>query len=161
MQNKYKLPSDVRRTVIGIVCGYHRRKKELIQKENEICSVSGGKYETIPNEDWHKEVRVYMPSVSSGKVVSVVENQANELFKLHESFDYRCNEAIEKALNELELDSYNKELSDKIKKDIIISCEEGKKFKFYRSGIDGISESTFYRLRLRFLYSVAKKLDFF
>ncbi len=161
MQNKYKLPPDVRRTVISLVQGYNRRKKELIQKENEICSVSGGKYETIHNpEDWHKDVRVYMPSVR-GTVVSVIETQAGELFKLHESFDYRCNQSIDRALEELQLDSYNKELTDKIKKNIISSCEEGKKFKFYRSGIDGISECTFYRLRHRFLYSVAKKLDFF
>lgn len=160
MQNKYKLPPDVRRTVISLVQGYNRRKKELIQKENEICSVSGGKYETIHNpEDWHKDVRVYMPSVR-GTVVSVIETQAGELFKLHESFDYRCNKSIDKALEELQLDSYNKELSEKVKKTIIVSCEKGRDFSFERSGIDGISKPTFYRLRSQFLYLLAKKLEY-
>ncbi len=161
MQNKYKLPSDVRKTVIGLVQGYNRRKREIQKQEEEICAVGSAKYETIQSsDDWENAERVYLPT-GKGGVSSPVETQAIALINLHKSFDYRCNQSIDEALRELTLDSCNKDISERIKKTIIVSCEEGKKFKFYRSGVIGISESTFYRLRHQFLYSVAKKLDFF
>lgn len=160
MQNKYKLPPDVRRTVISLVQGYNRRKKELRKREDEICSVGSARYETIRHsDDWRDDERVYLPT-GKGGVSSPVETQVLALMDLHKSFDYRCNQSIDEALKELQLDSYNKEFSEKVRKTIIISCEEGKNFKFYRSGIDGISKPTFYRLRSQFLYVLAKKLEY-
>lgn len=161
MQNKYKLPPDVRKTVIGLVQGYKRRKKEIQRQEDEICSPTATKYETIQSgDDWENAERVYLPS-GKGTVSSPVEVQTLALINLHNSFDYKCNKCIDEALKELDLSAYSMELSDRIKATIIISCEMGRNFQFYRSGIIGVSESTFYRLRHRFLYSVAKKLGIF
>lgn len=157
MQNKYKLPDDIRKTVIDLVKGYERRKKKIAQKEREICSMPGGKYETIKTE--LGEERVYLPS-GKGGTSSPVEQQAARLEKLHNSFDYKCITAIDSALEALPLKNYNPELEKKVRDCIIASCVYGKKFKFRYSGIVGIEVSRFYQLRSLFLLSVAQKLDF-
>lgn len=153
MQNKYKMPSDVRRTVIGIVQGYERRKIDLRRDEEEILSIGGARFETLDDE------RVYMPSGKGGKS-SAVENQALRLMNLHNSFDYKCNEAIDQSLAALPLNGYNPEFAKKVREKIMLSCQIGRQFNFEYSGLTGISRRTFYRLRSRFLFSVAKKLDF-
>ena len=158
MQNKYKLPDDIRKTVIDLVKGYERRKKKIARLEREICSAPGAKYEIIKTE--HGEERVYLPS-GKGGTSSPVEQQAAELEKkIYNSFDYKCVKAIESALESLPLSNYNNELAKKVKDCIIASCVYGKKFVFRYSGIVGISERTFYRARHLFLYLVAQKLDF-
>lgn len=157
MQNKYKLPDDIRKTVIDLVKGYERRKKKIARQEREICSMPGGKYETIKTE--LGEERVYLPS-GKGGTSSPVEQQAARLEKLHNSFDYKCVKAIDSALEALPLKNYTPELATKVRGCIIASCVYGKKFVFRYSGIAGISRETFYRERSHFLYLVAKKLDF-
>ncbi len=157
MQNKYKLPDDIRRTVIDLVKGYERRKKKIAQKECEICSTPGGRYETIKTE--LGEERVFLPS-GKGGTSSPIEQQAARLEKLHQGFDYKCVKAIESSLDALPLKNYNPELAKKVRECIIASCIYGKKFKFRYSGIVGIEVSRFYQLRSLFLISVAQKLDF-
>lgn len=157
MQNKYKLPDDIRKTVIDLVKGYERRKKKIAQKEREICSTPGGRYETIKTE--LGEERVFLPS-GKGGTSSPIEQQAAHLEKLHNSFDYKCVTAIYSALEALPLKNYNPELAKKVRDCIIASCVHGKKFKFRYSGIVGIEATRFYQLRSLFLISVAQKLDF-
>ena len=162
MQNKYKMPPDVRKTVIGIVQGYERRKIELRRDEENILSLGSGKFETLTNvkskaED--KTERAFMPSGKGGKS-SAVENQAMRLMSLHNSWDYRCNMAIDKALEALPLDSYNPELARKVREKILLSCQIGRQFNFDYCGLVGISRPHFYRLRNRFLYDVAFRLEY-
>lgn len=157
MQNKYKLPDDVRKTVIDLVKGYERRKREIAQAERDICSTPGGRYETIKTE--LGEERVFLPS-GKGGASSPIEQQAARLDRLHQSFDYKCVKAIEASLEALPLKGYSPELAKKVRECIIASCIYGKKFKFRYSGIVGIEVSRFYQLRSLFLISVAKKLEF-
>ena len=152
MQNKYKMPSDVRRTVISIVQGYDRRRIKLKRDEDRIIKLGGGKYEEKDGE------RVFLPSGKGGKS-SAVENQALELMRLHDSWDYRCNKAIDEALAALPLDGYTPELAKKVREKILFSCQIGRQFNFDYSGIDGVSHRTFYRKRNIFLFIVAKKLN--
>ena len=152
MQNKYKMPSDVRRTVISIVQGYDRRRIKLKRDEDRIIKLGGGKYEEKDGE------RVFLPSGKGGKS-SAVENQALELMRLHDSWDYRCNKAIDEALAALPLDGYTPELAKKVREKILFSCQIGRQFCFSRSGIVGIEASRFYQLRSIFLLFVAKKLN--
>ncbi len=159
MQNKYKMPSDVRRTVISIVQGYERRKIELRCDEEDILSLGSGKFETVTDDKGKETERAFMPSGKGGKS-SAVENQAMRLMNLHNSFDYRCNKAIDEALKSLPLSDYNPELADKVRVKIMESCQIGRRFNFDYSGLTGISRRTFYRLRNRFLFHTAKKLDF-
>lgn len=153
MQNKYKMPSDVRRTVISIVQGYDRRKIDLQRDEERIISLGGGKYEEKNGE------RVFLPSGKGGKS-SVVENQALELMRLHDSWSYRCNKAIDESLAALPLVGYNPELAKKVREKIFLSCQIGRQFNFEYSGLTGISRRTFYRQRNRFLFYIAKKLEY-
>ena len=157
MQNKYKMPADVRRTVISIVQGYERRKIQLRRDEEDILSLGNGKFETVTGDDGKETERAFMPSGKGGKS-SAVENQAMRLLSLHNSFDYRCNKAIDEALDSLPLSSYNPELADKVREKILLSCQIGRRFIFARSGIVGIERSRFYQLRSFFLLSVAKKI---
>lgn len=160
MQNKYKMPSDVRRTVISIVQGYERRKIQLRRDEEDILSLGNGKFETVTGDDGKEIERAFMPSGKGGKS-SAVENQAMRLLSLHNSFDYRCNKAIDEALDSLPLSSYNPELADKVREKILLSCQIGRQFNFDYSGLTGISRRTFYRLRNRFLFQTAKNLILF
>lgn len=159
MQNKYKMPSDVRRTVISVVQGYERRKIELRRDEEEILSLGSGKFESVQDDKGKETERAFMPSGKGGKS-SAVENQAMRLMYLHNSWDYRCNQAIEKALAALPLDGYNPDLAKKVREKIMLSCVLGKRFIFRYEGIEGVSERMFYYKRSEFLYMVAKKLDF-
>lgn len=158
MQNKYKMPPDVRRTVISIVQGYERRKIELRRDEEDILSLGSGKFETVKDAEGKDTERAFMPSGKGGKS-SAVENQAMRLLNLHNSFDYRCNKAIDEALDSLPLSAYNTELAKKIRETIKLSCADGR-FCFARSGIVGIEQTRFYQLRSIFLLSVAKKLKY-
>ncbi len=157
MQNKYKLPDDVRETVIRLVKGYERRKKKISDEENEICSIGGGRYESVRNENGDEE-RVFQPSGKGGKSTPV-EHQAEAMIKLHNSFDYRCVKAIDEALDELPLSHFDERVSAKIRQCMIISCVLGKKFKFRYSGIIGIEHDRFYKIRSKFLFLIAKKLE--
>lgn len=159
MQNKYKIPSDVRKTVIGIVQGYERRKIELKRDEEEILSLGSGKFESVQDDKGKETERAFMPSGKGGKS-SAVENQALRLMNLHNSLDYKRNEAIDKSLSALPLNDYNPELAKKVREKIMLSCILEKRFIFRYEGLEGISERTFYRLRNRFLFSIAKKLDY-
>ena len=161
MQNKYKLPPDVRKSVIHLVEGYERRKRKIKAREDDILSISSVRYETalFKNGKSIEECRVYTPG-GKGKKSSPVEDAALKLEKLHNSFDYKCVKAIDEALESLPLHNYENELAARIKKAIIVSCAIGKKFKFRYSGIVGIEASYFYALRSRFLYIIAVKLDF-
>ena len=153
MQNKYKVPQDVRETVIRLVKGYERRKRKIAEREREIIALDGARFETLGSE------RVYTPS-GKGGTSSPTEIKAMRLAKLHESFDFRCVQAIDEALAALPIRHYPPELAAKIRQTIIISCAIGKKFKFSYSGIVGIEARYFYALRSMFIHTVAKKLDF-
>ena len=152
MQNKYKIPPDVRETVIRLVKGYDRRKRKITNAEREITSLDGTRFETHGNE------RVYTPN-GKGGASSPTEVKALRLAKLHESFDYKCVQAIDEARQALPITHYPHELAEKIRRTIIISCALGKKFRFRYSGITGIVVAHFYRLRSQFIFSVAEKLD--
>ncbi len=156
-QNSYKLPSDVRLTLINIVKGYDRRAQLIKEKEEEICSVGGGsKYETYIVASG-EERRTFLP-FGKGGTSSPVENQAERLEGYHNSFDYRCNKAIDDALNELSLEKYKN--AQIIKNGILNSIKNYRNYPFSQTMIDEISEKTFYGLRIKFLYILAKKLNF-
>lgn len=159
MQNKYKLPDDVRSTVIGIVRGYNRRAEEIRARENEICSVSGGHYETYKVGE--KEYREFTPG-GKNKVSSPVESQADALARYHATdSDYLRNKLIDEVLEDLPLVRFSDDVATEIKKNIIKSCIKGRNYNFNYSGIYAIGRSRFYQFRNIFLYNLSKKLNFF
>lgn len=158
MQNKYKLPEDVRRTVIGIVIGYNRRKALIKQREDEICSMSGGgHFETYKTQSG-EERRTFTPS-GKGSTSAPVERQADALAYYHATdLDYLRNKAIDDALEDLPLKHFSEDVAQDIKRNIIRSCVKGHNYNFNYSGIYAIGRSRFYQLRNIFLYNLSKKL---
>ena len=153
MQNKYKLPDYLRLNALAVVKSYKSYKNEVKDEENRIFSFGNANYETVGQE------RVYLPSGKGGKI-SPTEDQAMQLEKLHNSYPYKCVQAIDDALDVV-LKNYVGMHSEKIGAALIRSCECGRTFNFDYSGIDGLSRRTFYRLKNQFLYQICKKMNFF
>lgn len=159
MQNKYKIPKDVRGVLINIIKGYDRRAVEIKEREAEICSVGGGRYETytVSTRRGTEERRAFTPG-GKGGTSSPVENQYNELAYYHEHDEgYKWNKAIDSVIGGFQLKTAE---SQKIKDNIIESCKAGRSYNFNYSGITSINRSRFYQLRNQFLYLLAKKLKF-
>ena len=152
MQNKYKLPDYVRSSALSVVKSYEAYKKDIKDEENRILSFGSGHYETIGQE------RVYLPSGKGGKS-SPTEDQAMQLERLHNSYKYRCVQVVENSMSEVfKYDDFKYSL--KIRQALLQSCVDGRNFTFTYSGIDGMSCSTFYRLKNQFLYIISVKMNF-
>ena len=149
MQNKYKRRDHVKGSALSVVKSYEAYKREIKDEENKILSLGGSNYELVGNE------RVFLPN-GKGGVNSPTENKAIQRDKIHNSYKYRCVKAVECALRELPIEA-TPAIAKKIRQAIYSSCTKGRYFNFDRSGIDGLSRSTFYRYRNCFLFLVAKK----
>ena len=149
MQNKYKLPDHVKGSALSVVKCYEAYKREIKDEENKILSLGGSNYELVGNE------RVFLPN-GKGGVNSPTENKAVQLDKIHNSYKYSSIKKDKSELRELPIEA-TPEIAKKIRQAIYSSCTKGRYFNFDRSGIDGLSRSTFYRYRNCFLFLVAKK----
>ena len=149
MQNKYKLPDHVKGSALSVVKCYEAYRREIKDEENKILSLGSRNYELVGNE------RVFLPN-GKGGVNSPTEDKAIQVDKIHNSYKYRCVKAVESALRELPIEA-TPAIANKFRQAIYSSCVKGRYFNFDRSGIDGLSRSTFYRYRNCFLFLVAKK----
>lgn len=152
MQNKYKLPDYARSSALSVVKSYEAYKKDIKDEENRILSFGSGHYETVGKE------RVYLPS-GKGSSSSPTEDQAMQLERLHNSYKYRCVQTVESSMSEVfKYDDFKYSL--KVRQALLQSCVDGRNFTFTYSGIDGMSCSTFYRLKNQFLYIISVKMNF-
>lgn len=152
MQNKYKMRPYEKQQAIAIVKGYNDYKRYIKDEESRILSFGSGNYESSGGE------RAYQPH-GKGGTSSPTENKALQFERLHNSYEYRCVKAVEKAFDSLPLEHYNGELAKKIRRAIYSSCVKDKNsFNFERSGIIGLERSRFYQLRSLFLISIIKNM---
>lgn len=162
MQNKYKLPEDVRGSILYMLRGLERRRREMREAERNICSLNGSARTraTVDGGD----VYVFLPSAHAGGA-SAVESKADELAKLHESFDYKFITAVESADRQvrcaMEAAGFPASLRDKVVSQLYNSFKPGRQFNYYHTDLDvcGISQPKFYRLRNEFLRHIAKELE--
>ena len=154
MQNKYKLNAGAKRQAMGVIESYQSYKRDIKKEESEIFSVSSalGGYEEVDGE------RVFSPKRKGGKS-SLTENQALRLEALHESYKYKAVQAVNAAFSEA-LKYYTPELAGKIQLCIIHSCTQGKRFTFEYANIVGISQTTFYNIRNKVIFLIAKTMNF-
>lgn len=150
MQNKYKLPDYVRANALAVVKSYEAYKREIKDEEKRILSFGSGHYETIGKE------RVYLPNGKGGSG-SPTEYKALQLERLHNSYKYKCVQAVEKALKELPIEA-TPAIAKRIRQAIYSSCKKGRCFNFDYAGINCMGKTTFYRYRNIFLFQVAKKI---
>ncbi len=154
MQNKYRLDAGAKRQAMGLIESYQSYKKDIKKEEDKIFSIGSalGGYEEIDGE------RVFSPRGKGGKS-SQTENQALRLEALHESHKYRAVQAVEMSFSET-LKYYTPELAGKIQRCIIRSCTQGERFTFAYANVIGISKATFYNIRNRVIYLIAKNMNF-
>lgn len=163
MQNKYKLPDDVRRTVISIVRGQERRKREYKEAYDNILNSSGAKYVTYNMQNGNAEqeqARAYLPAAKNAKVISDTERKTLALEALENSQDTQTMHIVESALNDIGTDIANKELRKQLSNAVYLNCLS-RKHPYEYFFIPGISRKMFYKYKNHFLFSLAKKLNYF
>lgn len=157
MQNKYKLDPGARYSAIGAVRNYEKYKNQVKEEEDRITALKSGlgSFERIGENE-----RVFLPRSNSG-TTSAVENKADQLAEVYDTYPYKVVKAVELAFDTV-LTNYksNPELAKNLGEALYYSCIVPRKFKLDRSKICGLSERTFYREKFKILYIIARKLNF-
>lgn len=155
MQTKYKVPDDVKRTVLGYVRGYKRRLRWYLDQRSDILYGSPTRYEAYKGKDG-KEGHAYQPrgGMSSNPTASAGERLA----ALEQHPNVRIMRAIERALEDVGNDIVSDAERIKLKDAIMESCVVGRNFTFEYWALP-MSKDTFYNHRLRFIQSVAITLN--
>ncbi len=143
-QTKYPLPNDLKMQCIAIVRSYERMAQRYHKLQEEIAYESPEPPDGQPRGNgvgdscFHKAMRL----MELDKAVFVTEMRAVEQAKLHIGDD---------IVSDIERKKLTEAIWD--------SCIEGRNFIFeYRALC--VSKSNFYERRRKFLYEIAKNLNF-
>lgn len=158
MQTKYKMPADVRLSIISIVKGQSRRELEYRQKKSDILQGGGAKYITYENPKTHESHRLYLPGSNSNK--SVTEIKALALNSLENDAETKRMIAVQQALVETVNDIDDIEQKHKIQSAILNNINDRRRYPYRFLYLPGISKEKFYMYKSKFIYTVAKKLNF-
>lgn len=149
MQNKYKLPDDVRYMCIGIVKGHRRRQHELKSMRNEVIEMHG--QTNSFDENGRACVSNY---IIAG--VSTTEMRGLTLQNLSQQADSKLISAVEQALTDATSEIDSLELQNKLKNALVDSCENRRRSYNYFD-LPGISRKKFFEYKNKFLYSIANR----
>ena len=162
MQNKYKLPEDVRRTAISIVRGQERRRCDYNAAYDNIMKSSGASYETYTYVDKNnnkQQARAYLPHKQTA-TDSVTETKAFALMKLNSRQSTKIMNIVDEALNDIGDGIQNEKLRGDLSKAIYLNCLH-RKYPYEHFYLPGISRDMFYKIKNKFLFDLSKKLDLF
>jgi len=144
VQSKRQPPKDVLRICEEIVKGYGRRKRNFEQRRLDIvyyCRGGSG-----------------FARVGGGSGVSNPVAEKNErLEKLDASLDALFIKAVEQSLVEVG-DDVAREPRERLRKAILLNCEDGYEFPYEMLDVGEFSRRDFYRRRKKFICSVAAAL---
>lgn len=155
MQNKYKLPKDVYQTVIWIIRGQERREQDYKSNKDEILNGGGAKYIKRYNQSLKSNEYIYLPKGHSNQ--SSTEIKALALAVLESTEETKRMKAVINSLNEAASRFDN---ADDIKQAIIKNIIDRHEYPYHKLGDLYISINTFYSCKSKFIYLVAKKLNF-
>lgn len=161
MQNKYKIPDDVKRTVISIVRGQQRRRNEYNAEYDDIMNSGGANYETytyVDNHNKEQQARAFMPH--SQTTDSVTERKAFALMALNSRQSTKTMNIVDAALANIGEDILNEDLRRKLSNAIYLNCLS-KKNSYERFCLPGISRNMFFKIKNEFLFNLSKKLELF
>ncbi len=147
MQNKYRMPDYARNQALGVVRGYADYKAWLKNEEAKISFLGSA---------------LNAQSKGKGATSAPTEIQALRLAKLNDTYKARCVRAVDEAFEELPLQDFSPLLAKRIKQTIYNCCIKGKNnftYRYTTLSTEGISRDYFYRMRARFLYLVALKME--
>ena len=153
-QTKYKMPEDARRTVMGYIQGYPRRKMWYQQQREEILHQGSKRFEEYVMADG-RGGRVYFPR--SGSTGDNTASRANRLIQLEQHPNVCIMRAIEEAQEDAGADIPSEEERRRVRQAVLDSCVLGRNFTFEYSALP-LGKTNFYERRRRFIWIVAKKL---
>jgi len=143
MQNKYKLPEDVKTACSAYVRGYKRLVYEYNQKRDIIINSQKNKSFASPAGGYGES--------------SEPEIKAQLLEKLEQHINTKIMKAVEQAELHIGDDLPDENERVKLREAIIDCCKDRRRFVFRYYGLD-MDKSTFYRRRNKFLYEISKYL---
>ncbi len=140
------LPVDIQQQCLWIVRGYERTRKEYTEARKMILDAESSSFHSS---------RVQISGFSRA-----TENDAARLAAIDNYPAFLRMFAVEHALDAV-TKAFPLELKPKIKKALLLSCQDGREWPFERLDAPGLSRSGFYRMRRRFLLSIAQELKLF
>lgn len=143
MQNKYKIPEDVKTACISYVKGYKRLVYEYHKKRNDI--IYAGK-----NTSFDK-----LPG--NGRMSDEPCDKTVKLDEIEGHFDTKIMKAVEQAKLHIGVDIPDEDERQRLKEAIVDCCRDGRRFVFRYCGLN-MDKATFYRRRNKFLCEIAKYL---
>lgn len=156
-KNLYQIPKDVKFTILNIIKGHERRKREYKKEYDNIFDDSACSYETYIDDNG-KTVIAFVPK-GKGEKHSSVESKAQALIELQEKQDTIIMNIVDEELNNIGADISNLKARQQLIKGIYQNCIS-KEYPYERLYTPGISRKKFYQYRNIFIYKVAKKLNF-
>jgi len=146
-QTKEKTPDDVVSLCEGIARGYNRRKKDYENRRLDI--VYAGSVSTAFCD---------LVGGAKGNATSdPVARKAERLEKLENSLDARFIHAVEQSLAHVGAD-VTRELREKLRRAVMLNCENGRDFPYELLNIDEFSRRDFYRRRRAFVEGIGAVL---
>jgi hypothetical protein len=145
MLNKLKVPKDVTALCEQVAKGYERRKKSYEQQRMDIIyrQPSGG--------------ADFVGGHTPGRNGNPTAFKAERLLKLENGLDMQMIRAVDEALLMTGTD-VSRDSREKLRKALLLNCEDGKEFPFEVLGLDGFSRSEFYRRKRMFIAGIGAAL---
>lgn len=156
-KNIYQIPKDVKFTILNIIKGQERRKREYKEEYDNIFNGSVSSYETYIDENGRTAV-AFVPK-GKGEKHSSVESKAQALAELETKFDTIIMKIIDEELNNIGADIPDLKARQQLIVGIYQNCLS-KEYPYERLYTPGISRKKFYQYRNVFIYKVAKRLNF-
>jgi hypothetical protein len=155
-QTKYKLPDDVRQSVLGYVRGYKRRVKWYKDQREAIIYRTPVRFETyIPDPAHPSQSWAYQPRGNGTSNPTL--NAADALVELESHPEVRIMRAVEQAQVAVGVEVRSEQERNKLRRAVLDSCVDGRDFMFEYTAL-AMGRSSFYRARQRFLWQIAKIL---
>lgn len=161
MQTKYKLPKDIYSSVLWIIRGQARREMEYNEKYSDILNGGGAKYIRICSEDkdWKKEEWAYMTNSHNGNQ-STTEIKSMALLSLEQNPETEKMRAVQQVLINIGTDISNPELRRELQASILNNINNRRDYNYNRLNLPGISRDKFFSYKSKFIFDVAKRINF-
>lgn len=143
MNNKYKLPNDIKSVVLGLVKGQNRRLKLYQKKYNDIIE---------------KNFVDFQSSTSTTNIHnSSTELKILKIEELNNEPDTIILKTIQDSLENI-CSTYPVEISKNLYNGILLNCSS-KHYSYEKLNIPTISRNKFYSYKNMFLYDIATKFN--
>lgn len=156
-KNKYKIPNDVKLTVINIIRGQERRKAEYSKRYDDIINGTSApfvEYE-LKHNDKTETARAFLPK-SNGSNISSTESKALALKALDEEHWVFIMNTVTAELAAIGGDIHNQKLRQQVIKAVYLNCIS-RSYPYEYFYLPGISRKSFFRYKNIFIFNLANK----